>query len=85
MNEDKSIIVSLERLKNIASRLQEITTDKAVNYNLIGSPFGASLEHCIFLGIKYCPNFEERVKYYVALSEIPASDPRYKANHLNSA
>jgi hypothetical protein len=69
-------IASIDALRLIKSRLREITEEEATNLELLGQPSGESLEHCIFMGLKYCPNFATRVKYYIERKELPKADYR---------
>jgi hypothetical protein len=69
-------IASLESLDWLSRRLKRIGEEEAGSYHLLGSPFGESLEHCIFLGLKYCKNFEKEVKYYVIRENLPSDNER---------
>lgn len=74
---DKHIhLASVEALRLIKSKLREITVEEAMGLELLGQPFGSNLEHCIFLGLKYCPNFENKVRYYVERKELSSEDYR---------
>lgn len=52
--------------------VREISATERVGRKMIGAPVGKNLEHCLYLGLKYEPNFAERVDAFYVDSR---SDP----------
>ncbi len=81
----KDLEVRVHNIGDISSRLVKITREEAKNYELLGgasSSFGGSmgLNHCIYMGLKYCDGFAGKAKYYVKKSfdDLEADNPMQK-------
>ncbi|HLC53867.1 MAG TPA: hypothetical protein VJK03_04965 [Candidatus Nanoarchaeia archaeon] len=77
-------LASVEALSHIKNQLQEMSEKEAQKKHLplLGQPWGASLEHCIFLGLKYCEDFEKKVRYYGIRRNLDPSDYRYQLSRV---
>ena len=83
MTYNKSI--SNEKIRAISSKLTQITKEETQRYDLLGQPFGetgreewSGLEHCVYLGLQHCQDFEKKAKYYVErkVEDLKSEDPR---------
>ena len=44
--------------------IQEISSEELESKSSLGSAYGVSIFHCVYLGNNHCLNFLDRVKYY---------------------
>ncbi len=49
---------------SVEKRLEELTEEAAESLDCLGTAAGANLGHCMYLGMKYCKDFTERVVGY---------------------
>jgi hypothetical protein len=50
--------------------LEEIGEKECCARNILGQPYGKGLEHCIYMGVAYFPDFTKKVKAFYITTEV---------------
>jgi hypothetical protein len=62
-------LISVETLK-IDKNVFEIGEKECCARNILGQPYGKGLEHCIYMGVAYFPDFTKKVKAFYITTEV---------------